>query len=164
MLPYIIKSATTKDIPVIKQIADATWEPTYRNILSSEQISYMLNAIYDVSSLQRQMLESNHQFLILYIRDIPSGFASFSVKHKDVYKLHKIYLLPSLQGKGLGRPLISEVEKLVRAQGGTILELNVNRQNPAKQFYEKAGFVVCKEEDIPIGPYWMNDYVMQKVL
>jgi len=41
----------------------------------------------------------------------------------------------------------------------------VNRQNNAKNFYEKLGFVVIKEEDIDIGNgYFMNDYVMEMML
>jgi hypothetical protein len=40
----------------------------------------------------------------------------------------------------------------------------VNRYNNAKSFYEKMGFAIVREEDIPIGPYWMNDYVMRKAL
>lgn len=47
----------------------------------------------------------------------------------------------------------------------TVLELNVNRQNKARIFYEKFGFVIVEEKDIPIGNgYFMNDYVMQKVI
>jgi len=39
----------------------------------------------------------------------------------------------------------------------------VNRNNVAKDFYEKFGFIVIKEEDLDIGNgYFMNDYVMQK--
>jgi hypothetical protein len=26
------------------------------------------------------------------------------------------------------------------------------------------GFAIAYEEDIPIGPYWMNDFVMRKEL
>jgi diamine N-acetyltransferase len=47
------------------------------------------------------------------------------------------------------------------ASNVSILDLNVNRHNPAKSFYEKIGFTVLREEDVPIGPYWMNDYVMR---
>ena len=43
-------------------------------------------------------------------------------------------------------------------------DLNVNRHNPALAFYERLGFQQHREEDIPIGPYWMNDYVMRKEL
>ena len=49
----------------------------------------------------------------------------------------------------------------IRFHNATDLELNVNRYNKARQFYETIGFVVVKEEDIDIGSgYFMNDYVM----
>ena len=60
--------------------------------------------------------------------------------------------------------MIEEVSKRVLDAGKHILELNVQRHNKAKNFYEKMGFSVAYEEDIPIGPYWMNDYVMRKEL
>ncbi len=47
--------------------------------------------------------------------------------------------------------------------GGTALQLNVNRSNKARFFYEKLGFNVVREEDIDIGNnYFMNDFVMEK--
>ena len=53
----------------------------------------------------------------------------------------------------------------MKAKGGTTLQLNVNRQNNAKEFYEKMGFAVIGEEDIDIGSgYYMNDYIMEKKL
>jgi hypothetical protein len=38
----------------------------------------------------------------------------------------------------------------------------VNRNNPALHFYESLGFFMHHPVDIPIGPYWMNDFVMRK--
>jgi diamine N-acetyltransferase len=78
--------------------------------------------------------------------------------------LNKIYLLPNRQGEGLGKLLLGAVENEVRAQGARYLDLNVNRHNKAKDFYERCGYQVYLEEDIPIGPYWMNDFVMRKQL
>jgi GNAT superfamily N-acetyltransferase len=96
----------------------------------------------------------------------PVAFAGYSPREEnaDVYKLHKLYCLPQTQGKGYGKLLIDEVATRVKKAGKHILELNVNRHNKAKQFYERQGFSVAYEEDIPIGPYWMNDYVMTKTL
>lgn len=60
--------------------------------------------------------------------------------------------------------LITEVIDNTISAGKHTLDLNVNRYNKAKSFYEKMGFQVAYEEDIAIGPYWMNDYVMRKQL
>jgi len=38
----------------------------------------------------------------------------------------------------------------------------VNRYNKAKDFYEKAGFIIKETADIEIGGgFFMNDYVME---
>lgn len=161
-----IQPATLADIPTIIQLAEATWEPTYRFILSKEQIEYMYRVIYTPASLQRQMADEQHTFLLLLVDGHAAGYASFSQlpSGEALYKLHKIYLLPSHQGQGLGQRLIGAVEQAVRAAGGRTLELNVNRYNPALTFYEHQGFRHHHEADIPIGPYWMNDYVLRKEL
>lgn len=159
-----IRKAEKADVPVIIELAKATWEPTYRDILSKAQLEFMFNEMYSPASLETQMTILGHIFLILYIQGKPSGYASYSEKPDSdgVYKLQKLYLLPELQGKGLGRKLIEAVEEQVLQEGGKVLELNVNRYNPARNFYERLGFVFYQEEDIPIGEFWMNDFVMRK--
>lgn len=161
-----IRAATTADIATIIALAEATWEPTYRFIISKEQIEYMYRVIYTPASLLRQIQEQGHQFLLLLDdSDQPGGFASYSAKETaGTYHLNKIYILPSHQGRGFGQQLLRAVEKAVQQASGHTLELNVNRHNPALAFYEHAGFVRHREEDIAIGPYWMNDYVMRKEL
>jgi len=164
-----IESATLKDIPTIIKLAEATWEPTYRFIISREQIEYMYRVIYTPASLKRQMAEQHHSFLVAYVDGEPAGFASFSPlptseDGRAGYKLHKIYVLPTRQGQGLGLHLIEAVENAARKAGGAYLDLNVNRYNPAIAFYERRGFARHQEVDVPIGPYFMNDYIMRKEL
>ena len=166
--PPRIVPAKLRDIPTIIELAEATWEPTYRYIISREQIEYMYRVIYTPASLRRQMKEQQHTFLLAYDDDQPVGYASFSPQpaedEQPVFKMHKIYVLPSHQGQGLGVRLLDAVEKATRKAGGKFLDLNVNRHNTALNFYERRGFVRQREEDIPIGPYFMNDFVMRKPL
>jgi GNAT superfamily N-acetyltransferase len=151
---------------VIIDLAKATWEPTYQGILSKAQIDFMFSEMYAPAALENQMHSLGHTFLILYINGKPAGYASYSAKAKDdaVFKLQKLYLLPELHGRGLGRVLMNAVEEKVKEEGGKVLELNVNRYNPSRVFYERVGFSFYKEEDIPIGEFWMNDFVMRKEL
>lgn len=163
---FFIKIATVNDVETIRQIADQTWWVTYRPILTEEQITYMLTEIYSADKIRNQ-IENNLQTYLLLIEDgQPVAFASYSPREEnaDIYKLHKIYCLPSTQGKGYGKILINEVAQKTINAGKNVLELNVNRYNNAKTFYEKMGFSIAYEEDIAIGPYWMNDYVMRKEL
>lgn len=161
-----IRYANEKDVSVIRLLAISIWWPTYRIILSSEQIQYMLDNIYDEQVLKDQILSKQQEFLIIEINKEPVGFAAFGIKSMDenCYKLHKLYCLQSQQGKGLGKQLLEFVITEVKKKGCQFLDLNVNKYNPAKSFYEKFGFEIIEEIDIPIGPYWMNDFIMRKQL
>ena len=176
-LPPRIQPATLKDIPVIMTLAEATWEPTYRFIISKEQLEYMYRVIYTPASLRRQMQEQHHTFLLAYVDERPAGFASFSpqpagpeqpddeISTGPAFKLHKIYVMPSHQGQGLGVRLLEAVEKAAHAAQGRYLDLNVNRHNEkALGFYERHGYQRQRAEDVPIGPYWMNDFILRKAL
>lgn len=160
---YIIRKATSNDVGTIRQLAEDIWWPTYGPLLEKEQISFMLGEIYSPEKLAYQIANDLQTYLLLEEDGAPVAFAAYSPREEnpDIYKLHKIYALPQTQGKGYGKALINEVIERVLSAGKDILELNVNRYNKAKSFYEKMGFSVIYEEDIPIGPYWMNDYVMR---
>ncbi|TLV02822.1 GNAT family N-acetyltransferase [Dyadobacter luticola] len=163
MPSFTIKPAVETDIPTIIEIQEKTWEPTYGEILSKEQIDYMFEKIYSSDALKSQMTEGQH-FLILLNNNTPEGFASVSDEGAGKFKLHKIYVLPSTQGTGAGKYLLAEAENYVKSRSGKILALNVNRYNKARTFYERMGYQVVAEKDIPIGPYWMNDFILEKEL
>jgi GNAT superfamily N-acetyltransferase len=160
---FTCKKATLSDIPVIMDLAERSWKITYKDIISAEQIEFMFNNSYLFEPLKNQMVDQGHVFLLAYENEMPLGFASVSETEPNVYKLHKLYVLPETQGKGVGRFLVNSVIDFVKPQGATILELNVNRYNVnAKAFYDKMSFNVYKEVDIPLGDFFLNDYVLRK--
>lgn len=159
-----IRTALEIDIPVIIDLAWQVWPHTYSGILSSSQISYMMDLFYSEPALQKQMADG-HRFILAYEDEVPVGFASFNQVQPGLFKLQKIYVLPSQQGRGTGRLLVDHVLEEARKAGAVGLQLNVNRDNKARFFYEKLGFDIIREEDIDIGGgYLMNDYIMQKKL
>jgi GNAT superfamily N-acetyltransferase len=162
----IIREATIDDVAVIRDIAEQTWWPTYSAILSTEQIVYMLGVLYSAEKIFHQISSGEQTFILLFEDGQPVAFTAYSPREDapEIYKLHKLYCLPQTQGKGYGKILITEVCQRVLLAGKQVLDLNVNRYNNAKSFYEKMGFKVAYEEDIAIGPYWMNDFVMRKEL
>lgn len=156
----IIKAAQ-KDIPLIQQLTYAVWPQTYKDILTQEQVDYMLHMMYSTEALTKQMNEG-HQFIFVQELNKFIAFASYAYYKPSVYKLHKIYALPDQQGKGIGKFIINYISGEIKPLGATALQLNVNRYNKAKGFYERLGFKVIGEEDIDIGNgYLMNDYIME---
>jgi ribosomal protein S18 acetylase RimI-like enzyme len=159
-----IKDASVQDISLIRSLAQEIWPKTYASILSQKQIDYMMKLMYSEQALRQQMMK-NHQFILVYNSGIPVGFAAFGEVEPTIYKLYKIYVLQSQQGKGTGRFVIDYISNEVQSKGASVLQLNVNRYNTAKSFYEKFGFAEIRTEDIDIGGgYFMNDYIMEKKL
>ncbi len=160
-----IRKAIPGDISTIQQITYATWPETYKTILSTEQVEYMLNLIYSREALTKQIKEEGHEFILAYENEVAIAFADYAPMQPGIYKLHKLYALRNQQGKGLGKLLINYIIEEIKPNGATALRLNVNRYNKARQFYEHLGFAVIYEEDIDIGNgYFMNDFVMEKKL
>ncbi|MDJ1466440.1 GNAT family N-acetyltransferase [Cytophagaceae bacterium DM2B3-1] len=162
----LIKEVTQSEISDVLSIAKATWEPTYREILSKAQIDYMYEEIYTATAVEKQIQDQGHIFLILYVADTAVGYASYSLREdkESVYKVHKLHIHPDFQGQKYGRALVGHLEKEVKNRGARMLEMNVNRYNPAVRFYERCGYQQAREENTPIGDFWMNDFVMYKEL
>lgn len=163
----IIRAAAIADIPTIRSIALATWPVAYGKILSPAQLAYMLDLMYSGSALQEQLSVKGHRFLIGTTDDRAIGFAGFEHRYGGTLnsRLHKLYVLPNTQGTGAGVLLLSAVEDAAREVGDHGLELNVNRFNPAKEFYLRRGFRITRDEVIDIGHgYVMDDHVMEKTL
>lgn len=160
-----IRNAFVEDIPLIRQLAYKIWPTTYAHILTVEQQEYMLNMMYGKISLQKQITEERHRFIIGYENEEAVAFASYSVvnENEPVCRLHKIYILQNQQGKGSGKKIVDYIIEDCKLTGIKFLELNVNRFNKARSFYEKLGFRIIREENNAIGKgFVMNDYVMQK--
>lgn len=159
-----LRKASDGDILLIRELCLQVWPQTYASILPPEQIQYMLNLMYSEAALHRQM-QDDHHFFIVYNAGIPIGFASYSETEPTVFKLHKIYILPQQQGRGSGKYVIEQIFEHIKKEGATALQLNVNRNNKALEFYKKLGFLPIREEDTDIGSgYYMNDYIMEKKL
>ena len=159
-----INKATTKDIQVIRDIAYITWPVTYGEILSSTQIDYMLDAFYSEETLTDNLTNKGHRFLLLKEGAYCLGFASYEHHYLNTNctRLHKLYLLPDTQGKGLGKLMLDRILVIAKENQSDKISLNVNRFNKAFIFYQKMGFEIVAEEDLAIGQgYLMEDYKME---
>ena len=161
-----IITADKSQLHLVRDLAYKIWPDAYGEILSEAQLDYMLENFYALPSLEEQM-DHHHVFLLAEENGVFYGFASYEIncKNSGKTKLHKIYVLPQTQGKGVGKQLLEEVEKAAKTSGNQSLFLNVNRYNIAQEFYKRLGFEIVHQEDIDIGNgYLMEDFVMEKKL
>ena len=160
----MVRIACREDIPLIGAMADIAFRDAYKDILTPEQTEYMMEMMYSEDSLARQMTVRGDVFFLIdgkgYASVRPDGL---SPDGRSVYHLEKLYVLPAFQGLGLGKLLFESIVHYIVAQcdNAPVLELNVNRHNPAVTFYEHMGMHRDRQGDFPIGRgFYMNDYIM----
>jgi ribosomal protein S18 acetylase RimI-like enzyme len=160
-----INEASIVDYKTIQNIAHQTWPIAYGEILSKAQLDYMLDAFYNEEELKDSVANKGHYFILAKEGEETLGFASYEhhYNQKQQTKIHKIYILPETQGKGIGKKLIDYVENVAKENDSTGLLLNVNRFNKALHFYQKLGFEIVEEVNIELDHgYLMEDFVMEK--
>jgi GNAT superfamily N-acetyltransferase len=162
-----IVPATANDYQVIQDIANQTWPIAYGDILSKAQLEYMLCAFYNEDVLNDSVINKGHFFVLAKEGEEALGFASYEYNYNknQQTRIHKIYILPQTQGKGIGKTLIDFIENVAKLNDSASLSLNVNRFNKALYFYQKLGFEIVDEVNIELDHgYLMEDYVMEKKL
>lgn len=166
-----VRKATIADCELIHELAWKVFPETYKEILSPEQMEYMMEWMYSVENLKKQMSEEGHVYLLGYYNEEVMGYVSVQPQGKSAYEggqidtfhLQKIYVLPDFQGLHCGSFLFREAIQYIKELHPTpcLMELNVNRHNKALHFYERMGMKKLREGDFPIGNgYYMNDYIM----
>ena len=143
-----IQKVTVADCELINKMAGEVFPATYKEILSPEQLDYMMDWMYAPENIRKQMEEEGHVYFIAYKEGKPCGYVS---------------VLPHFQGSHCGSFLFKEAIKYIKEihPEPCLMELNVNRNNKALQFYQHMGMRKLREGDFPIGNgYYMNDYIM----
>ena len=150
---FTIRNATVADCELIHMMAKEVFPATYKDILSPEQLDYMMDWMYAPSNVRKQMEEEGHVYSIASKENEPCGYVSVQQQEKDVFHLQKIYVLPRFQGTHCGSFLFKEAIKCIKEMHPEpcLMELNVNRNNKALQFYEYMGMRKLREGDFPIG-------------
>lgn len=163
-----IITATKDQLIEVQKIAHITWPKTFSETLTPSQIDYMLEWMYDLDALEAQVTDKNHIFLLAEEDGKFVGFCSYELNSANTgkVKIHKLYLLPDVQRKGIGRKLIAEVGLIAQKHAYEFIYLNVNRFNlKAIQAYLAMGFYESKREVIDIGNgFIMDDIVIEMKL
>jgi ribosomal protein S18 acetylase RimI-like enzyme len=160
----VIREIEHHELIEVQKLAHAIWPVVYADMISKEQIDYMLNWMYSIDALEKQVSEGCI-FLIAQHDDRFLGFASYGPGESGRYKLHKLYVMAHLHGMGVGKLLLQEVCAALQNHGVDEIELQVNKRNKAVGFYRSQGFTVEAEKVFDIGNgFVMDDFIMVKKL
>lgn len=165
-MSIVISPVGAADVEPIVALAHLIWQNTYREIISQEQIDFMLAQRYDVARLRAELATPNLWWDQIRVDGDLAGFASYFALPNGEMKLDKIYVHPQRQRSGLGARLIEWVARRARRQGFRTLILAVNKRNPrAIAAYHKYGFAIRDAVCVDIGGgFVMDDFIMARPL
>ena len=158
-----ILSAGAENLAAIRDLASRIWREYYPAIISDAQIDYMLAQMYSHDTLRAEITEQGICYDRMLVNGRFVGFASYGpAAEPGVMKLHKLYLLPELHGRGLGSLLLRHCEREARKRGARRLILTVNKRNTrAITAYQRNGFRIAELVVTDIGSgFVMDDFVM----
>ena len=145
----------TRDAFTIER-ADLTAEPSL-DLISA--LNAELRALYPEPGANHFRLDPSEvadgrgAFLIIYHEATPVGCGALRLLDAETAELKRMYVSPTVRGKGLGRRLVAGLEAEARALGARRLVLETGiRQDAALALYRATGF-----QPIPLyGEYCLS--------
>lgn len=133
---------TQDDIPFVQEISKTSWHTTYEGIIPrSIQDKFLQNAYSEDRLIQRLQ---GSPFFVAELNETLVGFAHFSNVKEEQAELFAIYLMPDIQGQGIGTALLQHgIQVLLDA---TTLIVCVKKDNlKGIHFYNAKGFKILDE-------------------
>lgn len=103
---FTIRKATTEDIPLIHKMAQEVFPATYADILSPGQLDYMMEWMYSITNLHKQMEEEGHIYYIAFKGDIPAGYVSIQPEGEDLFHLPEDLCTPFFSRQTFGKVIV----------------------------------------------------------
>ncbi|WP_088006445.1 GNAT family N-acetyltransferase [Indiicoccus explosivorum] len=136
-----IRKAEQEDIPGIQRTAKISWQNTYRALIPSHVQEQFIENAYSDEMMQKRLERS-----ILIVAEEDGEIIGFAngFTNSEKAELAAIYLLPEVQGRGIGTRLLEAV--VLNLDGYQELFVEVEKGNDrGEQFYEAKGFRFVRE-------------------
>lgn len=165
-LPLRIRSINPDELPTVQRLGQDIWRRYYPGIISEAQIEYMLSVWYQPSAMAREMEQRAVCYALVEAEARGAvGYVSFErFAGTDILFINKLYVLPEVHGRGVGRAALQWVEDWARKIGCRRVQLRVNKANAtAIRAYLRAGYQFVKDVCTDIGNgFVMDDFLMER--
>ena len=155
------KVITKQQIKILSETANTVWHEAYKNIISLNQIDYMVEKFQSFNSLVKAI--NKDIYYLIKDNNIVIGYIGLHEEDNKMF-LSKLYILKEYRGKQVASKTFEFIEHLSRNRKLKSIWLTVNRNNKhAIDIYKHKGFVVTKTQITDIGNgFVMDDFVFEK--
>jgi len=168
---FVVFPAGPADAEALASVHVASWRQTYRGLLPDAYLARLSEPAH-TRRFAGRLLKPGPDDVILTAADRAGlvGYAEGGPSRRGVpgeAEISTLYLLRHVQGRGLGRRLLTETARALAAHGARSLAISVLRDNvQARRFYEHLGGLAEPPRQEP-GPgggrYWEVAYVWRDI-
>jgi len=128
------------DLAAVRAVLVETWHATYDALYGTDKVAEITANWHALDRLARGLAREGHAFLVAEIDGEIEATASASLSEAGLVTLHRLYVRPARQGRGLGKALLDAcIAQFPRAE---LVRLEVEPENEgARAFYSRCGFV-----------------------
>ncbi|WP_299675916.1 GNAT family N-acetyltransferase [uncultured Dokdonia sp.] len=157
----VLQPITAEDQPKLFELMKRIYPPAYKHFWQ-DQGNWYINNLYTLENLKKELQEKGSYYY--FIRScLPARQVRESVQNKYTtigifkiienciypeqpemlsFKVHRIYLDTSIQGKGFGKQLMQYAQTRAKETGHQLIWLDAMDQHPqAMSFYNRLGYV-----------------------
>lgn len=145
------RNATTDDTEAIREIAWASWEADYPDILSRETVEEGVEEWYSPERIETEIQSDDVLLPVAEVEDELVGFAH-AVEDESGGTVLRVYVAPEHRREGIGGDLLSSAHDALRERGAEQVRAMVLAENdPGNEFYRQHGFELAEESETVIG-------------
>ena len=156
---------TKEQIKVLADTANVVWHDAFKEILTLEQIEYMIEKFQSFQALSQAIKDNGYKYYLIKTDNNVAGYTGLHEENGKMF-LSKLYILKEYRGKQISSKTFDFIENLAKVKNLKSVWLTVNRNNKhAIAVYKHKGFVLIREQVADIGNgFVMDDFVFEKVL
>lgn len=167
-----IKKCNIKDLPKLLEISYETFNETFKNQNSPENIKAYLERAFNLKQLEKELSNISSQFFFVYLNNEVAGYLKININDAqseemsdESLEIERIYIKRKFQKHGLGMYLLNKTIEIAMEFNEKKIWLGVWEKNEnAIAFYEKMGFVQTGSHSFYMGNEEQVDFIMTKIL
>ncbi len=161
----MVEFIEVKNITTLANLASEIWHEYWVEILTPEQIDYMVENFQSENAISNQIENENYIYFFINVNGDNAGYIGLS-KKQDLLFLSKLYIKKEFRHKGLGTKAFEFIKNFAKENNYKNIILTVNKYNTNTiNAYKKWNFHEIDSVVTDIGNgFVMDDYIMEYCL
>jgi diamine N-acetyltransferase len=163
-----VLKCTREDIPTLQEISYETFNDTFKEQNTPENMSAYLEKAFNLMQLEKELSNPYSEFFFVFFNNELAGYLKVNINDaqseamgNEALEVERVYIKSNFQKHGLGKYLLNKAIELAKVHNKSKIWLGVWEKNEnAIAFYKKMGFVEIGAHSFYMGDEEQIDIIM----